>query len=72
MSKQKKWGVAKRVFSERTRKEHKMRDLAQVVREAFEQFMEEMDESDKADSTKRNHRQHIGRFIRWLEGDYKP
>ena len=46
--------------------------LAQAVREEFERFMKEMDESDKADSTKDNHRKHIGRFVRWLEGSYKP
>ena len=49
-----------------------MRDLAQAVREAFERFMEEMDASDKSDNTKTNHRDHVGRFVRWLEGSYKP
>ena len=49
-----------------------MRDLAQAVGEEFERFMEEMDASDKSPLTKDNHRKHIGRFVRWLEGSYKP
>ena len=49
-----------------------MRDLAQAVREAFDRFMEEMDASTQADNTKRNYRGHVGRFIKWIEGSYKP